>query len=194
MTPQEPARRSAGRIDVICGCMFVGKTARLIERLRAVRDAGRRVVAFKHTLDVRYARDALATHDGLRFPASLLVNADEIPPRAGGAEVIGIDEAQFFGRRLVAVCEALRARGGQVIVAGIDYDAWGQPFPPLPSLKDIADSVEVMRASCRVCGEPAPFSQRMTPVVDGEMVGGPEDYEPRCARCFVPLPDPAPVY
>lgn len=179
---------------MICGCMFVGKTARLIERLRAAEAAGRRVLAFKHTLDTRYATDALATHDNLRFPAEATSDPTVIEARAARADVIGIDEGQFFGRTLAGVCEALRQRGQHVVVAGIDHDTWGQPFPPLPQLKGIADNIEVMHTPCRACGAPACYSQRITPVVDGQMVGGPEAYEPRCAKCFVPLPGPGPAY
>lgn len=174
--------------------MFAGKTARLIERLAAAQTAGRAVVAFKHTLDTRYAPDALATHDSRRFPARAVASAEEIRARAGRAEVIGIDEAQFFGRALVAVCAALREAGRAVLVAGIDHDTWGQPFPPLPELRELADQVELRTPACRVCGRPARFSQRLTPIVDGQLVGGLGDYEPRCGRCFVAAPGPAPRY
>jgi thymidine kinase len=183
-----------GRLVVICGCMFAGKTGRLIAHLQAAQTAGRRVVACKHRLDRRYDPTLLITHDGRRFPAVAVASAGQILREAGPAEVLGIDEAQFFGRELVGVCGEFRAAGGTAIVAGIDHDAWGQPFPPLPELTDLADEVERMEAPCTVCGRPAPYSQRMVPVVAGQMVGGPGEYEPRCADHFQPLPPPAPVY
>ncbi len=188
----EPA--AAGRLAVIGGCMFAGKTARLIERLSAARAAGRRVVACKHRLDTRYDPTLLMTHDGRSFPAAAVTGAAGVLRVAIGAEVLGIDEGQFFGRALVGVCRELRAQGCMVIVAGIDHDAWGQPFPPLPQLLRLADEVEHLSAPCTVCGRPAAYSQRMVPVVGGQMVGGPGDYEPRCAEHFRPLPPPAPVY
>jgi thymidine kinase len=167
--------------------MFAGKTARLIQRLQAAKAAGRRVSAFKHPLDSRYAPTELATHDGRRFPAQTVPDAAMVEVRAAAAEVVGIDEGQFFGPELLEICESLRKQGRHVIVAGIDHDTWGQPFAPFPQLKEVADSVELLHTPCRVCGEPARYSQRMIPVVDGQMVGGPEAYEPRCANCFVPL-------
>lgn len=173
--------------------MFSGKTARLIELLSTARSAGRSVLAFKHTSDRRYSPDALATHDNRRFPAQPIADAARIESHAKAAEVIGIDEGQFFGLALVEICLRLREHGRRVIVAGIDHDTWGRDFPPLPQLKAIANNVELLHTPCRVCGSPARYSQRMIPVVDGQMVGGPEEYEPRCANCFVPLKSPHPT-
>jgi len=174
--------------------MFAGKTARLIQRLRESRADGRRVVACKHRLDDRYDPNQLRTHDGWAFEAVAVCAAGEILAVAEAAEVVGVDEAQFFGLALVPVCSELTRAGRVVIVAGIDHDAWGQPFPPLPQLKQLADEVESRSAPCTVCGRPARFSQRMVPVVDGRMVGGPGQYEPRCLAHFRPLPGRPPVY
>ncbi len=168
--------------------MFSGKTARLIERLAAASSRGLRTTAFKHVLDTRYDSCHLATHDGRRHEAVAVGDAGEIVQRSAACDVIGIDEAQFFGVALIAVCTTLRDGGQQVIVAGIDHDAWGHPFTPLPELKELADAVEVLHVPCRVCGRPARYSQRMVPVRDANMVGGPAEYEPRCAVCFQPLP------
>jgi thymidine kinase len=192
--PQSGASSSnaRGRIVVICGCMFSGKTARLIDRLQAAESAGKRVAAFKHALDRRYDADHLRTHDGRSFQARAVPDVAEI--EATDAEVVGVDEAQFFGRGLIAACRSLAACGREVVVSGIDHDAWGQPFPPLPELKAVAADVEWLAAPCAKCGRPSPYSQRVVPVRDGNMVGGPESYEPRCRDCFTPLPAPAPVY
>lgn len=184
----------AGRLTVICGCMFAGKTAALIERLAEAQRAGRRVCAFKHAIDVRYQAARLATHDGHTFPAQVASTAADILAQRGDADVMGVDEAQFFGRPLVGACRTLVASGVDVLVVGIDHDAWGRPFPPLPELTRLADEVRVLSAPCRVCGRPARFSERLVPVTDPLMVGGPEAYEPRCAACFHPLPAPAPAY
>jgi thymidine kinase len=186
--------QSRGRLVVIRGCMFAGKTARLIERLRAARAAGQRVLGCKHRLDARYDPAHLRTHDGEWFEAVAVGQAGEILTRAAHVQVLGIDEGQFFGRPLIPVCQELVAVGCTLIVAGIDRDAWGQPFPPLPELAALADEVELMDAPCTVCGRPARFSQRVAPVIDGQMVGGPAEYQPRCPAHFTPLPGPAPVY
>ncbi len=183
-----------GRIELICGCMFSGKTGHLIERLQSAADQGLRVRAFKHALDVRYDRGVLATHDGRRFPASATTGVHALIDAAASADLIGIDEAQFFGPALPAALLERRARGCAAVLAGIDHDTWGRPFPPLPQIKELADVVLVLRTPCRVCGAPARYSQRIAPVVDGELVGGPEAYEPRCRECFRPLDLPAPPY
>lgn len=194
MIPEGGKSHSRGRLVVICGCMFSGKTARLIEHLQAARTAGQRVVACKHQLDARYNATQLATHDDRSFPAVATATVAEILARAANADVVGIDEVQFFGRALVAVCQTLVSAGKTVVVAGIDYDTWSQPFPPLPELKALADEVEERYAACTVCGQPATYHQRMVPVVDGNLVGGPAEFEPRCPAHFTPLPPPAPVY
>ncbi len=183
-----------GRLVVICGCMFAGKTGRLIACLEAAATAGRRVVACKHALDDRYDPRDLVTHDRRRLRATPVRDAAEIRQQVADADVVGIDEAHFFGRRLVAAVAALRGAGRLVYVVGLEFDAWGRPFPPLPELQAIADEVERLRAPCSVCGAPAPYSQRMVPVTDEHMVGGPAEYEPRCERHFEPLTVPAPAY
>lgn len=183
-----------GRLEVICGCMFSGKTARLIDKLEQARAAGQRVCAFKHTLDRRYDACRLATHDGRRFDATAVSSGEEILEQSTGCAVVGIDEAHFFGRGLVQTCASLRQRGQRVIVVGLPFDAWGQPFPPVPELQELAERVEMLRVPCTSCGKPACYSQRTVPVSNPDMVGGPGEYEPRCPACFQPLPPPAPEY
>jgi thymidine kinase len=179
----------SGRIEVICGCMFSGKTARLIALLRAAEAAGQRVIAFTHALDTRYAGAALATHDGLRFPARVAARVEAVRAGCGACDVIGVDEGQFFGAELAELCEELLRLERRVIVAGIDHDAWGRPFAPFPRLKELAAEVTHLTMPCARCGAPSPFTQRITPIVGGSMVGGPGEYEPRCRRCFVALPE-----
>jgi len=188
------SEHTAGRLVVICGCMFAGKTTRLIELLRTAAAAGRRVLAVKHADDTRYDPTRLATHDGRSFAARPLRDAGEILTLAANCDVVGVDEAHFFGRGLTAVCVELVRLGRDVVVVGLEHDAWGRPFPPLPDLVARAADVEVCTAPCTVCGRPARFTQRMVPVTSLTMVGGPGEYEPRCERCFVSLPPPAPDY
>ncbi len=177
-----------GRLEVICGCMFAGKTAHLIARLLEARAAGFAVLAFKHALDIRYSPAALATHDHRRFEALPVRDVATIRAKAAGVRVVGIDEGQFFGEEIVTLCRDLRAAGKRVIVAGIDFNAWGCPFEPMPRLKEIAERVDVCCMPCTACGRPARYTQRIVPVESDDMVGGPGEYEPRCERCFVPLP------
>ncbi len=97
---------------------------------------------------------------------------------------------QGFKAALIPVVEELTRRGVTVLVAGITFDSWGRPFDPMPQLAEMADEEIIRQAPCRVCGEPAPFSQRMTPIATEFMIGGADDYEPRCADHFVPSSEP----
>jgi thymidine kinase len=170
--------------------MFAGKTEYLIARLRAEQARGRRVLAFKHAIDARYDADHLVTHNGDHFDAMRVSDAGAVLKHADQADVIAIDEGHFFKLPLVPVVQKLREQGKTVLVAGITHDSWGRPFEPFPQLTALADEEVLRQAPCRVCGEPAPYTQRMTPVNTEFMVGGLGDYEPRCAAHFTALPEP----
>ena len=167
--------------------MFGGKTERLIARLRLAQAHGLRVVAFKHSIDNRYDATHLVTHTQDKFEAVPVVDAAALLARCGEAEFVAIDEGQFFKAALVPVVRELLERGVSVIVAGISHDAWGRPFEPMPQLREMADEVTTRQSPCRVCGKPSPFTQRMTPIDTLHMVGGLDDYEPRCGEHFEPL-------
>jgi thymidine kinase len=183
-------KHANARIELIHGSMFSGKTEYLIARLRQERSQGKCVKAFKHAIDDRYDPDHLVTHQGDRFDAVRVSSAAAILDLCDQAEVVAIDEGHFFTTALITVVKQLVERGVSVIVAGISHDAWGRPFEPIPQLAQIADERVVLQAPCRICGAPAPFTQRMTPVNTPHMVGGLDDYEPRCAEHFTPLPGP----
>ena len=170
--------------------MFAGKTEHVIARLRSEQAHGRRVRAFKHAIDGRYAPDHLVTHRGDHFEAVRVRDADAILQYANDVDVIAIDEGHFFKLPLVAVVQTLLDRGLTVLVAGITHDSWDRPFEPMPQLAALADEVVLCQAPCRVCGEPSPYTQRITPVNTEFMVGGVGDYEPRCAAHFVAAPVP----
>ena len=173
--------------------MFGGKTEHMIARLRGAQVRGDRVLAFKHCIDDRYVTDAIVTHPGERFDAVRVPDAASILDHADEADFIAIDEGHFFGLPLIDVVESLCARGKSVLVAGITHDAWGRPFDPMPQLCAIAQSEVIKQAPCRVCGEPAPYTQRMTQINTKHMVGGLSDYEPRCEAHFSPLATPPEV-
>ncbi|WP_022834646.1 thymidine kinase [Salisaeta longa] len=178
--------RAAGWIEVICGSMFSGKTEELIRRLRRARFARQQICAFKPAMDTRYSDEAAVSHDENAIAAVSVASAAEIPDRVDGADVVGIDEAQFFDDALLAVCQTLAEDGARVIVAGLDMDYRGQPFEPVPQLMAVAEHVTKLHAVCMQCGAPANHSQRL--VTDGERVllGATEAYEPRCRGCFSP--------
>ena len=192
MTPmirdvRDTTAHGPGRIEIITGCMFSGKTNHLIERLtRAAADA-EPFLAFKHQIDRRYANGDVVSHDGVRLPAQPIGHAADLLSRCDGVAVIGIDEGQFFDPDLPAVCETLRAGGRRIIVAGLNLDCRGKPFSPMDEMIAVADDVLVARATCGVCRAKADYTYRKTPLVpDAEMIGGSEVYEPRCGQCFRP--------
>ena len=178
-----------GRIEVVCGPMFAGKTEELLRRVRRAVIAGRRVVVIGHALDIRYAPDRLASHAGLDYPSVAAFDPSAIEAAVpDDADVVAIDEAQFFGPDLVPVVERLADSGLVVIVAGLSVTFDGQPFEPLPSLMALAERVDRLTAICSVCGDEAVFHVRVgaTPVGPDALVeanvGGAETYQARCRR------------
>lgn len=192
MEPHVYSRDESGRprgwVEVVCGSMFSGKTEELIRRLRRAQIARQRVVVFKPAIDTRYADShgaaAVVSHDASAMPSEVVSSADQILLLAGDADVVGVDEAQFFGVELVEAVESLARRGVRVVVAGLDQDYLGRPFEPVPQLMAVAEHVTKLHAVCVRCGAPANHSQRI--VADGArvLVGEKEAYEPRCRTCF----------
>jgi len=178
--------RDTGWIEVITGCMFSGKTEELIRRLNRARYAKQRVKIFKPRIDARYAPDSVVSHSKQELTAVAIDDAHEILEHAEGADVIGIDEAQFFGPPVVGVAERLANGGKRVVVAGLDQDYLGRPFEPMPQLMAVAEYVTKNLAICMRCGNPADRSQRLVRRDATVVVGGTESYEARCRRCFDP--------
>src|SRR5205814_34311 len=147
---------------VICGSMFSGKTEELIRRLRRATIARQKVQIFKPFVDNRYGRDAIVSHNSQSLKSVAVRLAGEILEQLDPeTQVVGIDEAQFLGGPLVAVCEELANRGKRVIVAGLDQDYRGKPFEPIPQLLAIAEYITKTLAICVLCGNPANRSQRL---------------------------------
>lgn len=168
------------RIEVIAGCMYSGKTEELIRRLVRARIARQRVVVFKPSIDTRYAVEEVVTHAGVSCPCLPLAKATDLLAASLNADVVGIDEAQFFDADIVAVVEELASRGHRVIVAGLDLDSSGVPFGSMPGLLAIADEVSKITAVCTVCGEAATRTQRVTENSDRILLGSYGAYEARC--------------
>ena len=187
-----PHTHSTGWIEVICGSMFSGKTEELIRRLRRAQFARQRVEIFKPALDARYSDEHVVSHDENVIPSTPVDTAEQILLLAGEADVIAVDEAQFFDPELVDVCQRLALDGRRVIVAGLDQDYRGQPFEPMPQLLAVAEYVTKLHAICVRCGAPANHSQRLSGSGQRVLLGAGDAYEPRCRRCFVPPADPPP--
>lgn len=179
-----------GRVELICGSMFSGKTEELIRRLRRAVIARQQVQVFKPVIDQRYHAEKVTSHNGLHFEAQPVRTAAAILDALDPATtVVAIDEVQFFEEGVVDVCEALAQQGKRVICAGLDMDFRGVPFGPMPHLMARAEEVSKLHAICVVCGQEASRTQRLIegvpaafddPVV---LVGAAEVYEARCRQC-----------
>jgi thymidine kinase len=178
--------RNTGWIEVVCGCMFSGKTEELIRRLRRAQIAKQKVVVFKPKIDIRYSPEHIVSHSDQFLDAKVIEDAQEILILAGDAQVIGIDEGQFFKSNIVDVCNKLADRGKRVIVAGLDQDYKGNPFDPMPQLLAIAEYITKTLAICVVCGNPADRTQRKTEQQELVVVGAKDLYEARCRSCHKP--------
>jgi len=185
IAPVRPAPQKAGWIEVICGSMFAGKTLELIRRLRLATIARQPVQAFKSGLDTRYRVNYIVSHDKSKIRSVPVRRAEQILTHVQpNTEVVGIDEAHFFGPALVKVCERLADEGRRVIVAGLEQDFRGKPFMTLAKLMAVAEYVTKNLAICVVCAAPANRNQRISGGRRRIDVGHSDKYEARCRRCF----------
>ena len=173
-----------GRVEVICGSMFSGKTEELIRRMKRANFAKQKVEIFKPAIDTRYSDEDVVSHEGNSIPSTPVDSSASILLMAGDNQVVGIDEAQFFDPGIVDVCQELAARGVRVIVAGLDLDFQGQPFGPMPALCAIADDVSKQHAICVRCGALAYVSHRIVAGDKQVMLGEKQEYEPLCRHCY----------
>lgn len=179
--------RETGWIEVITGCMFSGKTEELIRRLRRAKIAKQKVVIFKPNIDTRYSTNSIVSHSEQSLPSILIKNVNEILDLVEDAQVIGIDEAQFFSNDLIDVCNQLADDGKRVIVAGLDMDYRGVPFEPMPQILSVAEYITKSLAICVECGNPADRTQRKTHSSERVIVGAADVYEARCRKChYIP--------
>ncbi len=180
----------SGWIEVICGCMFAGKTEELIRRIKVLQYAKKNILVIKPSIDNRYSDDEIASHSGYRVKSINVDNAYEILNHIKpDTEVVAIDEAQFFSKELIDVCETLADSGRRVMLAGLDRDFKGETFGIMPDLLTRAEFVTKLSAVCVKCGAPATRTQRLVnnkpasyndPLV---LIGGQDSYEPRCRHC-----------
>ena len=176
--------RRHGRIEVICGSMFSGKTEELIRRLKRAKFAKQQVEIFKPSIDTRYSDVDVVSHDQNTIQSTPIDSSSSILLLAGDNEVIGIDEAQFLDSGLVDVCNQLASRGIRVIIAGLDMDFKGMPFGPMPALCAIADDVTKVHAICVKCGSQAYVSHRLVASDKRVLLGETQEYEPLCRECY----------
>ena len=176
-----------GWIEAICGPMFSGKSEELMRRLRRAMIARKRVQVFNPAIDNRYSTSEIVSHTDIRMKSESVGKAGDILKLLDWrTQVVGIDEAHFLGQELVERATQLADNGKQVIVAGLDTDYIGRPFPPMPHLLTLAESITKTLAICMRCGNPAKHTQRLVESHDLIVVGAAGIYEARCRRCFEP--------
>ena len=177
--------KSTGRLEVICGSMFSGKTEELIRRIKRVEFSNQNYIIFRPKTDSRNPNDKIISHAKTEISAITITEPEEILTHAVNYDVIGIDEGQFFNNTLTTICNTLANSGHRVIVAGLDMDYKGNPFGPMPNLMAIAEEVTKVHAVCVKSGELASYSFRKNPNDDLVMVGENSEYEPLSRRAFI---------
>ncbi|HEU5140218.1 MAG TPA: thymidine kinase [Bacillales bacterium] len=182
--------KQSGWLEVVCGSMFSGKSEELIRRVRRAQYGKLKTEVFKPIIDNRYSEAEVVSHNGISVLANPVQNAKDILEKASlNADVVAIDEIQFFDGEILAVVQELADNGVRVIAAGLDQDFRGEPFGQVPDLMTLAESVTKLQAICVVCGSPASRTQRLIngqPAFFNEptiMVGAAESYEARCRHC-----------
>lgn len=171
----------SGRVEIICGPMFSGKTEELIRRVRRAQIARQKVQIFKPSIDTRYDDKNVVSHSSLSVQSEPVGRSlDILLSLRDSTRIVAIDEVQFFDEDIVAVIEKLAARGCRVICAGLDLDYLGQPFGPMPQILAIADEVVKVAAICTICGSPATRSQRLSKNTETVLLGETDSYEARC--------------
>ena len=182
-----------GRIEVITGPMFSGKSEELIRRLKRARIARQRVACFKPDIDLRYHRTSIASHSSHTHEAATVATVEHLKAtlfqQLHEIDVIGIDEAQFFDPTIIPFTVELVHLGKRILFAGLDTTFAAEPFGPIPALMAIADEVTKLSAVCMVCGAPAIHTQRLGQSQELVVVGAAGLYEARCRTHFEPFTD-----
>lgn len=183
-----------GRIKVITGCMFSGKTMEVIRRLRRAEIAGQKISVFSPSIDDRYGKKQIGTHNGNSWEATVVdpgeKGAEKILNTSNDSEVIAIDEFNFFDRSVVPVVRELARNGKEVVISGIDQTYRGEPFEPITTVMAFADDIQKLNAVCEQCGGRATMTQRLTengnPAPPDEptiKISAKDSYEARCRNC-----------
>lgn len=179
--------RKSGWIEVVCGGMFSGKTEELIRRCKRAVIAGQKVIIIKPAIDNRYSESEIVSHNKNALQSVLAESAEQIIELAADAQVVCIDEAQFFENALIDIANKLANNGKRVIIGGLDMDFEGKPFEPVPQLLAIAEYITKLHAICSKSGMIASYSQRLGQSKDRVVLGEKDVYEPRARHCFEPF-------
>lgn len=177
-------QNKAGNIEVICGSMFAGKTELLIKRIEQAKKNNLNVWVFKPKIDIRYNKSKIVSHDKNEFNATPVIDVNEIVKLSKSSQLVVIDEAQFFDKKIIEVCIALSKRKIDIILAGLDLDYLGNPFGPMPKLMKIANKISHLHAICDICKKKAYHTYRKTKNNKTIFLGEKEEYLALCKKCF----------
>ena len=179
-----------GWLEVICGCMFAGKTEELIRRINRIKYAKKSIIVFKPIIDDRYDRTQVVSHSNQRVDSIPIKDSSEVLKYIDKLPYsVAFDEVQFFDEGLIEVIDRLANSGVRVIIAGLDQDFRGEPFGIMPALMAKSEYITKLQGICTVCGAPATRTQR---IIDGHpadyddqtiLVSASEKYESRCRHC-----------
>ena len=181
---QIESQKLKGSIEIICGSMFSGKTEELLRRLKRAEFAKQKIAVFKPLIDTRYDARKIVSHDSNAIKSKPVKLATEILDKIDNAEVIAIDEAQFFDEELIRISNLLANQGKRVIIAGLDMDFKGKPFGIMPGLLAIAEHITKVHAICIECGTAANHSYRLTKNQQLIELGDKLEYKALCRNCF----------
>jgi thymidine kinase len=174
----------SGWVEVVCGSMFSGKTEELIRRLNRALIAQQKVEIFKPTIDKRYSKKKVVSHNDNAIHSTPVDFARDILLRATDCDVVGVDEAQFFDDDIIGVVNELANQGKRVVIAGLDMDFMGKPFEPMDKLMATAEYITKVHAICMECGRIASYSYRRTKSTKTVVLGEKDVYEALCRKCF----------
>lgn len=176
---------STGHIEIVCGCMFSGKTTYLIKRINQLKKAGKKIQVFNFHLDKRYGKNNIVSHDNKKIKCEMAKNATDILKHIKkDTNVIAIDEIHFFNKNLVNLCEKLADSGKIVLTSGLDKDAFGKPFETTTRIMAEAEFVKKVHARCELCKAKANFSHRTNEDKNTISVGAKDKYRALCRTCF----------
>tara|TARA_Y100000589_G_scaffold189943_1_gene179875 strand:+ start:206 stop:748 length:543 start_codon:yes stop_codon:yes gene_type:complete len=173
-----------GKIDIICGSMFSGKTEELIRRLKRLDFAKKKYKLFKPIVDNRYDNNKVVSHNMNSVQATIISKSEDIYKHIKNEKIVAIDEAQFLDEKLYEVCKKLIQDGIDIILAGLDMDYKGEPFGSMPKLLAISYDVKKMHAVCFNCGETANYTFRINNDKKQVLIGSQENYKALCKNCF----------
>jgi thymidine kinase len=175
---------NSGKIEIIFGPMFSGKTTELLRRINRRMFAKQKCLLIKYKFDNRYSDTEMATHDSLKINALSCTHLEEIKDAYKEYHVIGIDEGQFFPD-IIEFSELYANEGKIVIIACLDGTFQRKPFGKILELIPLAEKVTKLSAVCVLCGKSGSFTQRIVANDQVELIGGTESYRPLCRACFL---------